>query len=147
MTLTRELSPKVGDGGTRKVGISWGCLTPSRLHRCSTAVSWCKDTPSITHLDRRHAQNGERRHLIHRAIGQRYRYELLSLSSAQAEVGPPAEDHAGGDAMAAANLCHAGTGLLGLLHDRSLLLVAEATAVRPPVRRFRCHCDIYAARN
>ena len=66
------------------------------LHRCRTAVSWRKDTPSITHLDRRHAvgrtheiaQNGEHRHLIRRAIGQRYRYELRSLSSAQAEVDP-----------------------------------------------------------
>jgi hypothetical protein len=95
----------------------------------------------VTHLDRCHAvrrtheiaQNGERRHLIRRAIGQRYRYELRSHSSAQAEVDPPAKDHAVGQAMAAANLCHAGTRLLRLLHDRSLLLVAEATAVRPPV--------------
>jgi hypothetical protein len=27
-----ELSPKVGDGGNRKGGISWGCLTPPLLH-------------------------------------------------------------------------------------------------------------------
>jgi RNA-directed DNA polymerase len=30
-----ELSPKVGDGGNRKGGISWGCLTPPLLHRRS----------------------------------------------------------------------------------------------------------------
>ena len=30
-----ELSPKVGDGGNRKGGISWGCLTPPLLHRSS----------------------------------------------------------------------------------------------------------------
>ncbi|MGY4345551.1 hypothetical protein ACVWXM_002018 [Bradyrhizobium sp. GM7.3] len=37
-TLTaeeNELSPKVGDGGNRKGGISWGCLTPPLLHRRS----------------------------------------------------------------------------------------------------------------
>ena len=31
----RELSPKVGDGGNREGGISWGCLTPPLLHRRS----------------------------------------------------------------------------------------------------------------
>ena len=30
-----RLSPKVGDGGNRKGGISWGCLTPPLLHRRS----------------------------------------------------------------------------------------------------------------
>ena len=30
-----ELSPKVGDDGNRKGGISWGCLTPPLLHRRS----------------------------------------------------------------------------------------------------------------
>jgi hypothetical protein len=30
-----ELSSKVGDGGNRKGGISWGCLTPPLLHRRS----------------------------------------------------------------------------------------------------------------
>src|SRR5207247_10702528 len=30
-----ELSPKVGDGGNREGGISWGCLTPPLLHRRS----------------------------------------------------------------------------------------------------------------
>nr|WP_235782962.1 hypothetical protein [Bradyrhizobium murdochi] len=33
--LAPELSPKVGDGGNRKGGISWGCLTPPLLHRRS----------------------------------------------------------------------------------------------------------------
>src|ERR1700737_1089553 len=33
--LLPELSPKVGDGGNRKGGISWGCLTPPLLHRRS----------------------------------------------------------------------------------------------------------------
>src|SRR5882762_782798 len=32
---TMELSLKVGDGGNRKGGISWGCLTPPLLHRRS----------------------------------------------------------------------------------------------------------------
>jgi hypothetical protein len=63
-----------------------GVLDASAAPPLSTAVGWCKDTPSITHLDRRHAQNGERRHLIRRAIGRRYRYELPSLSSAQAAL-------------------------------------------------------------
>jgi hypothetical protein len=31
----QELWPKVGDGGNRKGGISWGCLTPPLLHRRS----------------------------------------------------------------------------------------------------------------
>ena len=31
----KELSLKVGDGGNRKGGISWGCLTPPLLHRRS----------------------------------------------------------------------------------------------------------------
>src|SRR5947208_16917807 len=42
-----ELSPKVGDGGNREGGISWGCLTPPLLHRRSdmpcptiTSSSW-----------------------------------------------------------------------------------------------------------
>ena len=30
-----ELSPEVGDGGNRKGGISWGCLTPPLLHQRS----------------------------------------------------------------------------------------------------------------
>ena len=30
-----ELSPKIGDGGNREGGISWGCLTPPLLHRRS----------------------------------------------------------------------------------------------------------------
>jgi hypothetical protein len=30
-----ELSLKVGDGGNREGGISWGCLTPPLLHRRS----------------------------------------------------------------------------------------------------------------
>jgi hypothetical protein len=30
-----ELSLKVGDGGNRKGGISWGCSTPPLLHRRS----------------------------------------------------------------------------------------------------------------
>ncbi|MDP1732669.1 MAG: NAD(P)-dependent oxidoreductase [Devosia sp.] len=39
-----ELSPKVGDGGNREGGISWGCLTPPLLHRrsdmpCPTIMS------------------------------------------------------------------------------------------------------------
>ena len=34
-TIIGELSPKVGDGGNRKGGISWGCLTPPLLHRRS----------------------------------------------------------------------------------------------------------------
>jgi hypothetical protein len=38
-------------------------------------------------------------------------YQLRSLSSAQAEVDPPAEDHAHGDAMAAANLRLADAGV------------------------------------
>jgi hypothetical protein len=33
--LKIELSPEVGDGGNRKGGISWGCLTPPLLHRRS----------------------------------------------------------------------------------------------------------------
>jgi hypothetical protein len=33
--LPLELSPKVGDVGNRKGGISWGCLTPPLLHRRS----------------------------------------------------------------------------------------------------------------
>jgi Plasmid pRiA4b ORF-3-like protein len=33
--LYDELSLKVGDGGNRKGGISWGCLTPPLLHRRS----------------------------------------------------------------------------------------------------------------
>ena len=28
-----ELSPKIGDGGNREGGISWGCLTPPLLHQ------------------------------------------------------------------------------------------------------------------
>jgi hypothetical protein len=40
-----ELSLKVGDGGNRKGGISWGCLTPPLLHRRSDML--CpKITPS-----------------------------------------------------------------------------------------------------
>ena len=35
MFVSTELSPKVGDGGNRKGGISWGCLTPPLLHRRS----------------------------------------------------------------------------------------------------------------
>src|ERR1700676_5114675 len=31
----RELSLKVGDGGNREGGISWGCLKPPLLHRRS----------------------------------------------------------------------------------------------------------------
>ncbi|UPJ84971.1 replication initiator protein A (plasmid) [Bradyrhizobium sp. 183] len=38
-----ELSPKVGDGGNRKGGISWGCSTPPLLHRRSDMPS-----PTIT---------------------------------------------------------------------------------------------------
>src|ERR1700682_4394697 len=34
-TKAKELSPKVGDGGNRKGGISWGCLTPPLLHQRS----------------------------------------------------------------------------------------------------------------
>jgi hypothetical protein len=30
-----ELSLKVGDGGNREGGISWGCLTPPLLHQRS----------------------------------------------------------------------------------------------------------------
>jgi hypothetical protein len=33
--LNKELSLKVGDGGNREGGISWGCLTPPLLHRRS----------------------------------------------------------------------------------------------------------------
>ena len=33
--IARELSLKVGDGGNREGGISWGCLTPPLLHRRS----------------------------------------------------------------------------------------------------------------
>src|SRR5437879_1165223 len=33
--LPRELSLKVGDGGNREGGISWGCLTPPLLHQRS----------------------------------------------------------------------------------------------------------------
>ena len=35
VSIIIELSPKVGDGGNRKGGISWGCLTPPLLHRRS----------------------------------------------------------------------------------------------------------------
>src|SRR5260221_13881311 len=35
VVLAPELSPKVGDGGNRKSGISWGGLTPPLLHRRS----------------------------------------------------------------------------------------------------------------
>jgi hypothetical protein len=35
LTADIELSPKVGDGGNREGGISWGCLTPPFLHRRS----------------------------------------------------------------------------------------------------------------
>ena len=34
-TSDYELWSKVGDGGNRKGGISWGCLTPPLLHRRS----------------------------------------------------------------------------------------------------------------
>ena len=61
------------------------------------------------------------------------------LSSGQAELDPPAEEQAGGDAMAVADLRHADAVLLRLLHPRPLLLVAEAAPVaRPPVHRLRC---------
>jgi hypothetical protein len=33
--LPEELSLKVGDGGNREGGISWGCLTPPLLHQRS----------------------------------------------------------------------------------------------------------------
>ncbi len=33
--VCEELSPKVGDGGNREGGISWGCLTPPLLHQRS----------------------------------------------------------------------------------------------------------------
>jgi hypothetical protein len=33
--LLHELSSKVGDGGNREGGISWGCLTPPLLHQRS----------------------------------------------------------------------------------------------------------------
>ncbi|WP_420837877.1 FAD-dependent oxidoreductase [Bradyrhizobium zhanjiangense] len=35
LELRFELSLKVGDGGSWKGGISWGCLTPPLLHRRS----------------------------------------------------------------------------------------------------------------
>src|SRR5712691_3761550 len=41
-----ELSPKVGDGGNREGGISWGCLTPPLLHQRSDMPC-----PTITSLD------------------------------------------------------------------------------------------------
>jgi hypothetical protein len=109
----------------------------TQTERRGLAASWRKDTLSITHFDRDHAvgrpheivQDGERWQFVGRAVGERYRYELRRLLSTQAEVDPSAEDHAGGDAMATANLCHADAGLLRLLHDRSLLPVAEATPI------------------
>jgi len=71
------------------------------------AVNWRKDTLSITHFDLDHAvgrpheiaQDGERWQFVRRTVGERACYELRRPSSAQAEVAPPAEDHAGGDAM------------------------------------------------
>jgi len=38
-SFPRELSLKVGDGGNRKGGISWGCLTPLLLTKERYAVS------------------------------------------------------------------------------------------------------------
>jgi hypothetical protein len=84
-------------------------------------------------------RNSERRCLIRRAVGERHRCQLRTPSSGQAELDPPAEEQAGGDAMAVADLRHADAVLLRLLHHRPLLLVAEAAPVaRPPVHRLRC---------
>ena len=66
------------------------------------------------------------------------------LSSGQTELDPSAEEQAGGDAMGAADLRHADARLLRLLHHRSLLLVTEATTVRPPVRFLRCQAILTA---
>src|SRR6266849_8049764 len=41
---SHELSPKVGDGGNREGGISWGCLTPPLLHQRSDMP--CPTIPS-----------------------------------------------------------------------------------------------------
>jgi hypothetical protein len=49
-------------------------------------------------------QGFERRHLIRCAVGERHRCQLWRLSSGQTELDPPAEEQAGGDAVAAANL-------------------------------------------
>ncbi|MGY4405175.1 hypothetical protein [Bradyrhizobium sp. USDA 3315] len=45
-------------------------------------------------------RGGERRQLMGRAVGERHRRELRYLASGQAELDPPAEHRAGGDAMA-----------------------------------------------
>jgi hypothetical protein len=52
------------------------------------------------------AQDSERRHLIRRTVGERHRCQLRRLSGGQTELDPPAEQQAGGDAMAAADLRH-----------------------------------------
>jgi hypothetical protein len=70
------------------------------------------------------------------------RVPVLSLLT---KVALTAEDHAIGDVMAAANLCHSNAGLLCLLHDRSLLFLAEATPIWPTVCRLRCQA-IFAPR-
>src|SRR5229473_4809573 len=58
-----ELSPKVGDGGNREGGISWGCLTPPLLHQRS-------DMPCPTI---RHPSDSARnlRRSTHRSLAQR----------------------------------------------------------------------------
>jgi hypothetical protein len=92
----------------------------------------------------RTAQCRERRHLIRCAVGERDRRQLRCLSSAQTELDPLAEEQAGSDAMAAANLRHGNTRLLRLLHHCALLLVGEAAPVRSPVSFLRCQAILIA---
>jgi hypothetical protein len=70
---------------------------------------------------------------------------LRSLSRAQAEVDPPAEDH-GGDAMAAENLCIENH-IRGALRTYGLLIGAAGRArYRARVHELLEHCDpIFAA--
>ena len=89
----------------------------------------------------------ERRHRILRTVGGRHRCQLWCLPSGQTELCPPAEQQAGSDAMATANLGHGNAWLLGFQHYHLLLLVAKATLVRPSVRFLPCQSDTCSARN
>jgi hypothetical protein len=71
-----------------------------------------KDTPFIVKFDRCHpvrrphevAQGSDRRHIIRGAVGERHRCKLRRLPSGRTELDPPAEQQAGGDTMAPADL-------------------------------------------
>ncbi len=118
-------------------------------HRLRISAGWRKDAVRQV-VQRRHSIRRRQQIMQHQRIGaacsRSSESRKLHLLFAISELDPPAEQHAGDDPVAAADLGGGTAGKLGLFYNGALFFVGETAAANMFIARaWCCRCVCQAA--